>query len=1338
MGQKTASFLAVLLVGLILGSSAYYVFLKPDSTESNENCNENERLVDGECVPDSQIDDDPSLPVEVECGILEIKEANECRPLMPPTSLDYGVSNVESIIGEHVHLIPSFDGDGPDEWTITPSLPQGLLLNNATGEINGTVQSIIPQTNYTVFASNAAGLTHINLTFHISDVPPGIVTYPSIINVFTKGIEIPVQSPTVEGGGVATTWSVVPALPDGLSLNASGVITGIPTELISCQDYVVNASNPSGSSQFMMTICVTDESPYGLSYPSTLNTFTVNTSISPLIPIVQGGDATMFIADPPLPEGLILNATTGVITGQSSVIHSSSTHLIWANNSGGSTSTLIELQINDVPVSMLTYGDSNFSYVWNADTVTLLPTWSGGAPVSWTINPVLPAGITFSNGQISGLASTTLPPTTFTVWANNSGGSTSTTFIMSIVDQTPRNISWGNATSVAFGVHNDVQLNVTNNGPQITSWEIEPPLPSGLSIATSGDIQGTPLQRTPWQTYQIWANNSGGSFTTTLELAVHDVDADWQDITAGVGTVNYGSSLPSLILPLGEWSFPVALDWDDRPIVSASHTGLGRMVGYGHESMVGKQGGSNETTLSLNAIQWACGGVNKVVGVQVDYDHFEDELQAEGFTVISNAWPSDLTGMDCFMGEFWNSYSDAENAGLEAFMLSGGGVVLGGHSWYWSYSNDDVAHDYSGNKIIDATGLYVSSSTGSAASDLQGSPPSTFNQLRPALEGLEAYMVNNEPMNNNDQVTASKMLERVVSQIPLDFTFVWQPLRAMTNGTGWIEISPEKTFDLQDDAIDRLVLKIQDRLLSLLPPSQLTAHPSSVTFPGEVPPNAARVTQTVTVNGTFAGLPSQFGYAGARADGRMSTGLYAAAGDVVNVSVPQNIVNSGVNILVGAHTDKLWNKNTLSRHPVIFRTFDADKPQFTIGNAFGGAIYVRIPAGSTLGEFDVTIENAVPAPYWKQGETSLSLWNSTLRHHPAPWAEIESDQFILSVPSSDIRDLDTPNATMEFWDLALEMEHNLSGYTPWPRVERAVFDVQISVGWMHSGYPFMAHTASSAGVLNSTQMWNQGDWGMFHELGHNHQWMPSTLPGTTEATCNLYSVKLMTELVGVNLGTGHQAMNTQNRESRTETYFQGGSQISSWSVWTALETYIQVQEEFGWEPITEALAAYYTMSDPPNNDEQEFNRWVVELSKTTGYNLAPYHEAWGFPLTQQTKDSLLHLPVWVDDPLRGWVYEYDPILLNLTATNIASTTADIEWDVYDNGTDTNLTLCYGQNNGGNSRSAWSTCTSVGTSTVGHYLSSLSGLTSSTTYYVRLVGDNSNGDTWSDIYSFVTA
>ena len=482
MGQKTASILAVVLVGLIIGSSAYYVLMKAPSTDPIDDCKEGETLVDGNCVAASTGADEPPIPVEIECGVLEVKEENSCRPLMAPTSLDYGVSTVETIIGEHVHLIPSFDGDGPDEWMVIPSLPQGLVLNNATGEINGTITSILAQTSFTVVASNAAGLTQTNLTFHVHYIPTGILTYPSMFYAFTKGEEIPVQNPTVEGGGIITSWTVSPTLPDGLSLNSSGVITGIPTNLAPCQEYLVNASNPSGSSHFALTICVNDVPPSDLNYPSVLNIFTVNTSISPLIPTVQGDNVNQFTAQPPLPDGLILNATTGIITGQSSVIHPSSTHLIWANNSGGSTSTVIEFQINDVPVSMLTYGVSDFTFVWNVDTVNLIPSWTGGAPVSWSISPMLPSGITFSNGHIIGPATVTSPLTTYTVWANNSGGTTSITFTMNIIDQTPSNISWGNSTSVAFGVNSDVQLNVTNNGPEITSWEIEPALPSGLSL----------------------------------------------------------------------------------------------------------------------------------------------------------------------------------------------------------------------------------------------------------------------------------------------------------------------------------------------------------------------------------------------------------------------------------------------------------------------------------------------------------------------------------------------------------------------------------------------------------------------------------------------------------------------------------------------------------------------------------------------------------------------------------------------------------------------------------------------------------------------------------------
>ena len=91
----------------------------------------------------------------------------------------------------------------------------------------------------------------------------------------------------------------------------------------------------------------------------------------------------------------------------------------------------------------------------------------------------------------------------------------------------------------------------------------------------------------------------------------------------------------------------------------------------------------------------------------------------------------------------------------------------------------------------------------------------------------------------------------------------------------------------------------------------------------------------------------------------------------------------------------------------------------------------------------------------------------------------------------------------------------------------------------------------------------------------------------------------------------------------------------------------------------------------------------MHLSNATGYNLAPYHSAWGFPLTQATYDALDHLPVWVDDPLRGDFFVYDAILRNLTSTNLNSSAAQVGWDVNDNGTNTTLTVYYGQTAMGN-------------------------------------------------------
>ena len=611
--------------------------------------------------------------------------------------------------------------------------------------------------------------------------------------------------------------------------------------------------------------------------------------------------------------------------------------------------------------------------------------------------------------------------------------------------------------------------------------------------------------------------------------------------------------------------------------------------------------------------------------------------------------------------------------------------------------------------------------------------PHELTRPHAAIEAIRADRIDNQALSIEDAAIADATLSSCTGVVALDFDGFWGPLRDTVNLTGWTVIQYGTLWqnvghNLGEDPVADTLLRVEAALTQGLPANELPVHPSHVEFPGEVPTNATRISRTMSIDGNQSGLPSNFGYSGARSHIRMTTGLYAAPGEVVTVTLPAEVVDSGTYVLVGAHSDSLWGKSQLHRHPQIVRWWYVDEATMEVGNAFGGPIYIGIQAGSTLGDFDITVSNAVKAPRYIHGETDVFQWLQQYRHDPAPWAEIGSDQFILTVPSHEIRDLDNPQDLMDWWDQALGMEHELYGYTPWPRVERAVFDAQISAGWMHSGYPFMAHDLSVAGVVNVSYMSENGDWGMFHELGHNHQWMPSTLPGTTETGCNFASVYLMEDLVGVE---GHGAVDPVQRASRMRAYFDDGSNIANWSVWIALDTYLIIKEEWGWDPITEALSVYYTLpsAEVPVGDTEEFNAWVLHVSNATGYNLAPYHAAWGFPLTQATFDALEHLPVWVEDPLRGEYHAYDAILRNLSTANVTSSTADVTWDVYDNGTNTSLTVYYGQTDMGNNSQLWPYSVSVGTPQVGSGAAEISFTGDGGTHYVRIMASNEEGEVW---------
>ena len=109
------------------------------------------------------------------------------------------------------------------------------------------------------------------------------------------------------------------------------------------------------------------------------------------------------------------------------------TYTVWANNSGGSVSTSINITVLE-PAVGLEYNPENITLIRGVQMATLSPTLTGGLASSWNITPALPSGLLFIDGVISGTPTVNMTATMYTVWANNTGGDVSHTINITILE----------------------------------------------------------------------------------------------------------------------------------------------------------------------------------------------------------------------------------------------------------------------------------------------------------------------------------------------------------------------------------------------------------------------------------------------------------------------------------------------------------------------------------------------------------------------------------------------------------------------------------------------------------------------------------------------------------------------------------------------------------------------------------------------------------------------------------------------------------------------------------------------------------------------------------------
>ncbi|MEC9070823.1 MAG: M60 family metallopeptidase, partial [Myxococcota bacterium] len=691
---------------------------------------------------------------------------------------------------------------------------------------------------------------------------------------------------------------------------------------------------------------------------------------------------------------------------------------------------------------------------------------------------------------------------------------------------------------------------------------------------------------------------------------------DWAWLTQDVETVVSGGSMPSSLVIHGDTAFPVVFDDGNRAVIAAARVDDGKALHVAHETHLGgalfAEGDSGQ--LLLNTVSWMTQGFDDpVIGVANGMSGATQFLGDAGYqTVTTN--PLELAGVDVYVRQTYGEVTDDEVAGVQEFVRSGGGLITGGHAWYWSYNNENAPEQHPGNKMMWDFGFTLTAATAGAGTyTVDATPPTGLQHASQALVELTEHLSATSPLTLDQQSIAVDTVAHAVEMLPLTFTAYYDNVKTFIAVNPPILPSQDEPLIPADQPIEHLIAKIDNRLAQGLSPEDLTAHEAVPDFPGAVDDGVFRITTTVTVDASYEGRSNEYLYSGAGADVWRSTGLYAPAGDLVTVSVPAFAAGEGLSILIGSHTDTLWHKEEIRRFPQVTRTYLLETTETPVGNAFGGLLYVRVPADTDLGEIDVTFSSVVAAPLYIHGETSVDDWNTTSRNDPGPWAELVSDRFVLTIPSSLAATLDDPLAVMNLWDAVQDANADLEN-SPHERVrpERFVLDRQISAGWMHSGYPIMGPVTGADSLLDVETIEAEGSWGPFHELGHNHQWRDWLLPGTTEASCNLWSVYVSEEVFGIDRSVAHPALDPAAREERTASYLAGGADFwEEWSVWTALETYLQLQETFGWVLYQNLFPEYRKLSegDSPQTDQERINQWVVRSSEQVGMNLGPFYQA---------------------------------------------------------------------------------------------------------------------------------
>lgn len=667
----------------------------------------------------------------------------------------------------------------------------------------------------------------------------------------------------------------------------------------------------------------------------------------------------------------------------------------------------------------------------------------------------------------------------------------------------------------------------------------------------------------------------------------------------------------------------------------AGEFGQGRFIAYGHRAFLDGSlfdKGDNSQFLE-SSLWWASRhrvGKNKagfvgVINLPMKITQF---LQQEGFSAQETTL-TDLEGIACVIGDFSDLKQDQVDI-LKKFAEGGGGLVIAGDATQWRRVNPDanLALDYPPNKLMAPRGC------------IWNGEPTVFSTETWKPEAAPMDLHGRDALNNAIRVGDGRMNASLVERIQMTFVLnralyfcppedeYFLPDLHMAMKVASLRAFPTESTPIKiGDVLPRLFVAHMNKNFLTRPLDDAPLHPSALNFPG------------------FGGdseyaklLVMPFDD---KTERMQSTGLYAPPGEIVTVEVPPSLVPLGLRVRIGAHSDQLWDEPEWKRYPAICRDYPLTATSNRIGIAFGGPLYVTVPAGVATQRVSLRFSNVMPAPFFQRGFTPNDWWLEKSKGRPAPWAEFGSSSIMFTVPSALVRDVPKPATFMQAWDALVEAQRSFAGHTnPLPYAERVVADVQPAGGGIHAGYPVVIPLARAKDLFNPRGFYDGSLLDILSAIGQGAQPPAIELDFGNSlfgALATLYAADTVMkrppeqycpELAGTARTNAMAAVLAQGATFDALKANPAG----------ALVMMHQVQQKFGWMPMQAAATAAGLI--PPKSHPQtpaaRRDLYILLLSRAAEHDLVPFFKSWGVPVSEETAKATASLKAWTCDEFKNF------------------------------------------------------------------------------------------------------